>query len=72
MKFEAPVQEPYVPVQELYVPVQELYVPVQESYVPVQTSLRQPCHGWQLQSILYRHFDLSGYAVANPIRINLR
>ena len=25
------------------------------------------CHGWQLPSIqlIYRHFDLSGYAVAN-------
>jgi len=31
------------------------------------------CYGWQLQSIplIYRHFDLSGYAVANP-RITLQ
>ncbi|MFI3196849.1 MAG: hypothetical protein QX196_00835 [Methylococcaceae bacterium] len=30
------------------------------------------CHGWQLQSIqlIYRYFDLSGYAVANPTYAN--
>ena len=45
--------------------------------VPKSPSFRQgwpesSCHGWQLQSIQlnYRHFDLSGYAVANPTANN--